>query len=36
MGILVWGFVIWFFIGMVLSYEDYCRNKRNDYDDDDY
>lgn len=33
MGLIIGGFVIWFFIGMVLSYEDYCRNKR---DDDDY
>lgn len=32
MGLIVGGFILWMFIGMVLSYEDYCRNKR----DDDY
>lgn len=33
MGFIVGAFIIWMFIGMVLSWEDYCRNK---YDDDDY
>lgn len=33
MSILLWGFIAWLFLGMVLSWEDYCRNK---YDDDDY
>ena len=33
MGFIVGAFIIWMFIGMVLSWEDHCRNK---YDDDDY
>ena len=33
MGFIVGAFIIYMFIGMVLSWEDYCRNK---YDDDDY
>lgn len=33
MGFIIGAFIIYMFIGMVLSWEDYCRNK---YDDDDY
>lgn len=32
MGFIVGAFIVWMFLGMILSYENYCRNRN----DDDY
>ena len=33
MGLLVGAFIVWMFIGMIVSWESYCRHRRDNDDD---